>query len=356
MPQNLRRITLSDLARALGVEGAGDLSIAVVRAAHPAEAGPEDLAVAASPSYAEALKGGGARAALLWPGADWRALGLEAALFAPRPRYAMAALTQTFQHPPHAPEGVHPSAVVDPSASIGPGASIGPFVWIGPGARIGARARILAHASVGADARIGDDALLHAGVRVGERVRIGDRFIAQPNAVIGGDGFSFVTPEKGAVESARQTGAVAADALNTHHARIHSLGAVRIGDDVEIGAGSTVDRGTLTDTRIGSGTKIDNLVQIGHNVEIGENCLLCAQVGVAGSARIGDRAVLGGKVGVADHVRVGHDAVVAASSGVGSNVPPRAVVIGSPAIARDEWMRMMMAMRRLPRLIGRLGK
>lgn len=193
-------------------------------------------------------------------------------------------------------------------------------------------------------------------MRIADGVRIGARFIAQPNAVIGGDGFSFVTPEKGAVESAKATGAVALDALNTIHARIHSLGAVRIGDDVEVGAAACIDRGTLADTRIGNGAKIDNLVQIGHNVQVGDHCLLCSQVGIAGSAEIGDRVVLGGKVGVADHVDIGHDAVIAAASGVGASVKPRSVMMGAPAMPRDEWFRMMMAMRRLPRLINKLRK
>ncbi len=349
-------LTVGDLAAALGFEMAGDGALPIARPAHPADAGPGDLAMAMSPSYAEALGAGKARAAMLWPEADWRALGLEAAIFAPRPRFAMAGATRIFAHPIHAPIGIHPTAVIDPTARIGPDAAIGPLTVIGPGARIGARARILSHCSIGADAVIGDDALLHAGARIGDRTRIGDRFVAQPNVVAGGDGFSFVTPEKGSVESAKSTGAVSLDALNVVHARIHSLGAVRIGDDVEIGAGSTIDRGTLADTVIGSGTKIDNLVQVGHNVAIGENCLLCAQVGIAGSAVIGDRVVLGGKVGVADHLTVGSDSVVAASSGVGSNIKPRSVVMGLPAIPRDEWMRMMMALRRLPRLIDKMRK
>ena len=217
-----------------------------------------------------------------------------------------------------------------------------------------ARARILPHVSIGAGAEIGDDALIHAGARIGERVRAGHRLIVQPGAVIGGDGFSFVTPEKGSVESARETGAVSADALNRVHVRIHSLGAVALGDDVEIGACACIDRGTLRDTIVGSGTKIDNQVQIGHNVTVGENCLLCAQVGVAGSAVIGDRVVLGGKAGVADHVRIGEDCVIAAGSAVASSVKPRTVLMGAPAIPRDEFMRVMMATRRLPRLLDRL--
>ncbi|MHA1108027.1 MAG: UDP-3-O-(3-hydroxymyristoyl)glucosamine N-acyltransferase, partial [Alphaproteobacteria bacterium] len=169
-------------------------------------------------------------------------------------------------------------------------------------------------------------------------------------ACIGADGFSFVTPVNGAVESVRATGKVADDALNLALRRINSLGAVWIGDDVEVGAGATIDRGTVADTTIGDGTKIDNQVQIGHNVRIGRSCLICGQVGIAGSARIGDRVVLGGKAGVGDHREIGADAVIGGGSMVGTNVAPQSVMIGAPAIPRDAFTHQNMALRRLPRL------
>ena len=220
---------------------------------------------------------GSAKAAVLWDGADWQALGLEGALFAPRARLAIAAVSEVFAHPPDIEAGIHPSAVVAPDAEIGPGAFIGPLAVIGAGVTLGANARIAAHASIGAQARIGADALIHSGARIGARVTIGARAIIHPNAVIGADGFSFVTPEPGSVEAAKQGSAVT-EQRNTELRRIHSLAAVTLGDDVEIGAGATIDRGTIADTQIGSGTKIDNLVQIGHNVRVGALCLICAQV------------------------------------------------------------------------------
>lgn len=346
--------TLADIARLTGLEAAGNLEWVVQGCAEPGEAGPEDLALAMSPAYADALAEGRARAAVLWPGAEWQTLGLEGALFAPRARLAMAELGQVFEVPLALPEGIHPSSVIHTSAEIGNGAAVGPFVSIGPGVRIGDGARIDAHVSIGADTRIGADALIHAGVRIGARVRIGERFIAQPNAVIGGDGFSFVTPERGAVESAKQTGAVAQDARNVGLRRIASLGSVVIGDDVEIGANSCVDRGTVADTRIGSGSKIDNLVQIGHNCRIGSLCLICGEVGLAGSVQIGDRVVLGGKVGVADQVRIGDDCVIGASSMVASNVSARSVMLGTPAVPREMAHRQFLAIRRLPRLVDQV--
>jgi UDP-3-O-[3-hydroxymyristoyl] glucosamine N-acyltransferase len=203
---------------------------------------------------------------------------------------------------------------------------------------------------------LGDGALIHAGARVGSRVIVGERAIIHQNAVIGADGFSFVTPAPGAVETAKAAGGNESAVRNDALARIHSLGAVTLGDDVEVGACTTIDRGTLRDTRIGSGTKIDNQVQIGHNVTIGTTCMLCAQVGIAGSSEIGDRVVLGGKVGVADHVKIGSDVLVAAASAVANNVKGRSIVMGVPAVPRDEAVRSIMAIRRLPRLMDTVSE
>jgi len=342
--------TVSQIAAALAAEAAGDLSLEVARPAHPSKAGPGDIALAMDPSYFNDVRAGAAKAAILPVGAPWQDLGLKAAIFVGRSRYALSKLTTAFAHPVHAPEGVHPSAVVDPSAELGEGVSIGPLCVVGPRARIGARGRLLAGATVGEDAEIGPDALIHSGARVGARVRIGARVILQPNAVIGADGFSFVTPEKGSVETVKAGGAITDEVRNVALARIHSLGSVVLGDDVEVGACSTIDRGTMIDTTIGSGTKIDNLVQIGHNVQVGQHCMLCGHVGIAGSSEIGDRVVLAGHAGVADHVKVGEDSVIGAKSGVGSNVAPRSVLLGLPALPAGETARIVAAQKRLPGL------
>ncbi|MGF1660773.1 MAG: UDP-3-O-(3-hydroxymyristoyl)glucosamine N-acyltransferase [Rubrimonas sp.] len=342
--------SIAEIAASLQATAEGDTALRVVRPAHPAEAGPDDLALAMDDAHVALLGAGAARAAVLREGTDWRALGLGAAILVARPRYALAGLTQSFAPPRAAPPGVHPLACVDPSAQIEAGAAIGPFCAVGAGARIGAGCVLLSHVAVGAGVVIGPDGLIHPGARIGAGVRIGARVIVQPNAVIGSDGFSFVTPSPGSVESVAATGRVAEDARNMRLARIHSLGGVEIGDDVEIGAGTTVDAGTVSPTRIGSGTKIDNLAQIGHNVRIGSNCLICAQVGVAGSARIGDRVVLGGQSGVADHVAVGSDVVAGARSGIAGDVADRSVVLGAPALPRAEALAIVLETRRLPRL------
>ena len=347
---------VSDIAAALGArfEGQGDLLVS--GAAEPASATKDQLAMAMDPKYAEGLPQGQAQAAVVWEGADWRSLGLKAAIFTARPRLAMSGLTGVFDPGPGIEAEIHPSAVIHPSAEIGEGAAIGAFVMIAKDVRIGARARIASHASIAQDAAIGDDALIHSGVRIGARVTIGDRFIAQPNAVVGGDGFSFVTEGQSRVEAARETLGNPGDAKNQVWLRTHSLGAVTIGDDVEIGANSSVDRGTVRDTMIGRGTKIDSLVQVGHNVVIGQDCLLCAQVGVAGSTRIGDRTVLGGQVGVADNISVGADVVAGGGTVVLSNVPDGRVLMGSPAVRMDQHITMYKAQRRLPRLMDQFAE
>lgn len=343
--------SVSDIAAALGASFEGDGSIVVNALVHPDEARVDALVMASSKEFLQKIKAGTARAALVSEGTDWRAHGLDAAIIVSRPRYAMAHATRAFAVEDALPASIHPTAFVDETAVLGEGVQIGPFACIGPRAKIGGGTRIHASVSIGEDAVIGESGLIHAGVRIASRVLIGDRVIIHQNAVIGADGFSFVTPDMGAVEAAKKSGAGSSDTQNLHLERIHSLAAVRLGDDVEIGACTTIDRGTLRDTRIGAGTKIDNQVQIGHNVTIGGTCMICAQVGIAGSCEIGDRVVMGGKAGVADHIRIGSDVLVAAASAVAGNVKGRSIVMGVPAVARDEAVRSLMALRRLPRLM-----
>lgn len=346
---------LRDIAEALGAEAVGDLDMVIHRASEPATSGPDDLALAMDPRYADGLALGKARAAVVWAGADWQGLGLKAAIFAPRSRFAMAGLTKFLDSGPAIKLGIHPMALVDPSAKIGEGAAIGPFVVIGAGVELGARARIASHVSIGEDARIGADALILHGAHVGARVVVGDRFICQPGAVVGSDGFSFVTPDKSRVEEIRETLGKSHEIHNQSWTRIHSLGSVSIGDDVEIGANSCIDRGTIRDTVIGSGTKLDNLVHVAHNVQVGRDCLFCGLVGIAGSVRIGDRVVLGGKVGVSDNIFIGDDVVAGGGTLILTNAPAGRVLLGYPALKMDTHIELQKALRRLPRLAARVA-
>ncbi len=348
--------TVSDIATALGAAWEGEGTLPVTGAAEPAAAGPGDLALAMKPAYAEGLAQGSARAAVLWAGADWRALGLRAAIFVDRPRMALAGVTQLLDpfHP--IPEGIHPAAILHPTAELGEGVAIGPFALVGPGVRLGAGCRVFSHVSIGPGTEIGRDGLVLEGVRIGARVRIGDRVILHPGAVIGADGFSFVTPEKSGIEVARETlGGDAGKGAPQKWQRIHSLGSVVIGDDVEVGANSAIDRGTVRDTEIGAGTKIDNQVQVGHNVRIGRDCLLCGQSGVAGSARIGDRVVIGGRVAVNDNIFVGDDVIAGGGAMIFTNAPAGRVLMGNPAVRMETQIEINKALRRLPRLMKKLG-
>lgn len=348
--------TVETIAKALAARAEGDLSLPIDAAAEPAAAGPRDLALAMAPKYVESISQGHAQAALLHEGADWKALGLKAAIFVERPRLAMAGLSRAFDPGPDIAPGIHPSAVVDPSAEIGANAAIGPFVYIGKGAKIGPNARIASHVSIMEGARIGSEALIMNGVRIGARVVIGDRFIANPGASVGGDGFSFVTPEKSGIEEIRETLGHREAIREQHWTRIHSLGTVEIGDDVELGANATIDRGTVRATRVGSGTKIDNLVMIGHNVQVGEDCLFCSQVGVAGSTRIGNRVTLAGQVGVNDNIFIGDDVIAGGATKIFTNAPAGSVLLGYPAIKMENHVTAWKNIRRLTRLFAQVAE
>ena len=344
---------ISEIATALGARFEGDGAVAVTHASEPALASSDALALAMDPKYADGLASGQAQAAILWDGADWQALGMKAAIFVPRPRYAMAGLTTFLDPGPDIKPGIHPTAVVDDSAQIGDGAAIGPFVVIGADVTIGKDARIASHVSIAEGSTIGRNALILQGVRIGARVVIGDDFIAQPGCIIGSDGFSFVTPEKSGVEEIRETLGSRDEIRDQSWTRIHSIGSVEIGDRVEIGANSAIDRGTIRNTKIGSGTKLDNLVHIGHNVEVGEDTLLCGQVGIAGSSKIGNRVVLAGQCGVNDNIFVGDDVIAGGATKIFTNAPKGRVLLGYPAVKMETHIEMQKSLRRLPRFMKR---
>jgi UDP-3-O-[3-hydroxymyristoyl] glucosamine N-acyltransferase len=342
--------TLSDIARALGADLVGDGTLVVTTVAHPLLAESSDtLALATEEKAEQALAHTKAVSAVVAPGREAALTPLKGGIVVSRPRYAMAQLLELFAQPPVTDPGVHPSAIVHPTATIGAGVSIGPCCYIGPGAQIGFRSRVLPHATIGADVTVGEDCQIHAGVRIGDRCVLGHRVILHPNVVIGSDGFGFVTPEKGSVESAKETGRV--ESTNVALVRVHSIGIVVIDDDVEIGAATCVDRATLGVTRIGRGTKIDNLVQIGHNCTIGENCLIAGMCGLSGSVTLGDRVTMGGGVGVTDHVSIGDDAIIVARSGVATSVPPRQVWGGFMAVPWQDATQQLFGARRVPRLL-----
>ena len=348
--------SLTKIAEALGADIFGDGDLTVTGAAEPATATRDQLALAMDAKYADGLAKGAARAAILWDGADWQSLGLKAALVVRRPRYAMSGLTQLLDPGPQIAAGIHPSAVIDPGARIGDGAAIGPLVVIGADVDLGPNARIASHVSIAEGTVIGADALIHSGVRIGRNVRIGARFICQPGAVIGADGFSFVTPEKSRAEAARETMGDASAAAAQSWTRIHSLGAVVLGDDIEVGANSCIDAGTIRPTIVGDGTKIDNQVHVAHNCEVGRDCLFAGQVGIAGSVNIGDNVILGGQVGVVDNIFIGDGVVAGGGTVILSNVPAGRVLLGYPAVKMETHVETYKAIRRLPRLAAAVAE
>ena len=331
------------IARELEARLEGNGSLEIARIVHPDRAGPDgDLALAMGGDAVAALGRTKASAVVVAKPASLDRFA--AVLTVDDPRRALARLSQLFDPGPvHAP-GVHATAVIASDAEVDPTASIGPFVVVGPKSHIGAGTVLLSHVSIGADVRIGGSGLLHPGVRIGDRVRIGERVIIHPNAAIGIDGFSFAPDMASPI----------AFKPGLKLSRIHSLGTVEVGDDVEIGAGTTIDRATLEATRIGSGTKIDNQVHIGHNVTIGETCIVCGMAGISGSVRIGDRVRIAGGVGIADHVAIGDEAVVAAGSGVASNVAAGTFVSGYPAQPHQKSVEQFMYLQRQKRLHGKV--
>lgn len=228
--------------------------------------------------------------------------------------------------PPH---GIDPLASVHPSAVIGPDASLFPFAVVGEGSVIGARCQLHSGVVVGRRCRLGDDFILYPNAVLYEGTVLGQRVIVHANAVLGADGFGYRC-QKG------------------RHVKVPQLGHVEIGDDVEIGACSAVDRGTFQATRIGEGTKIDNLVQVGHNCQIGRHNLFVSQIGIAGSCSTGDYVILAGQVGVADHVHIGDRSVVGAKAGVSKDVPPDQRMLGAPATPEREQKRILMSLDKLP--------
>ncbi len=344
---------LEQIAKALGGTVVGDASLEVRRAVHPSEAETNrDLALAMDAGLVDCLATSPARAAIVREGVEIPEGVVDGYVTVGRSRYAMAGITQVFELPVYSEEGVHPSAVIAPGVTLPANVRIGALAYVGPGAEIGAGTVVMSQATIGANARIGVDCLIHPGARIGERVVLGARVIVHQNASIGADGFSFVTPEPGSVESAKATGRV--EATNTEIVRINSIGTVILGDDTEIGACTSIDRGTVSATRIGRGTKLDDLVMIGHNVQIGENCMLCGQSGVAGSSILGDRVVLAGKVGVADHIEIGDDAVVGGGAGVAGNLPGREVYLGTPAMKKKDFMKQVIMLRRFESMFTEL--
>jgi UDP-3-O-[3-hydroxymyristoyl] glucosamine N-acyltransferase len=323
---------LGKLADELGLDVEGDPGIEIRGVAGLESAGASDLSFVRSEAFVSALKESAAGAVIAPPGLD---LGGRTALRSAHPVLDFSRAIGFLAPDSRPAPGIHPGARVDDSATVEPSATLGPGCSVGPRARIGARSVLHASVTVYADVIIGDDCEVHAGSSL-SAAEIGDRVVIHPGVVVGADGFGYVADERGVLT------------------KVPQVGRVVIEDDVEIGANTTVDRGSLGETRIGRHTKIDNLVQIAHNCRIGEGVLIAAQVGLAGSTRIERGAVLMGQVGVAGHLTIGERAFVGAKCGVSKDVPAGARVWGTPHREERTWHRISAALPRLPELIRRI--
>jgi len=307
------------------------------------EAAQEDqISFIASTRYAQRWDSSRACAALVGPGVDVEATNGRALIHVDDIDIALATVLGMFApSPPHMASGVHATAVVDPTARLGKDVAVGPGTVIGPHCQIGDRTVIHANVTILDHSRLGSDCCIWPGVVIRERCDLADRCILHPNVTIGADGFGYC-PGRPGVDA------------HPRHTKIPHIGTVKIGCDVEIGAGTCVDRGKFAATIIGDGTKIDNLCTIAHNCRIGHHCVLAGQVGVAGSVTIGDWVVMGGKAGIRDHVTIGAGAKIAAYAAVMNSIPPGEAWAGYPAQKGGTALRQEAALRKLPGLLRRL--
>ncbi len=330
--KDLAQMTLMEIARLLGAELLGNGDQVITGMAGIDEAMEGELTFVANPRYRKKLASTNASAAIVPP--DIREAPV-ALLVTPAPYLAFSKALEFF-YPPECPEPhISKQAWIDPSARLEKGVTVFPFAYVGKNAVVGARTVLNPFACVGEGVIIGEDCRLYPNVSVCDRCILGDRVILHSGVIVGADGFGF------AQEGSR-------------HLKIPQVGIVRIGDDVEIGAGSCIDRATMGETLIGRGTKIDNLVQVAHNVTVGEDVILVSQVGVSGSTVIGDRAVLGGQVGVAGHLRIGNDVKAGARSAIHSSVLDGKIVAGVPAMPYESFLKTIATFKHLPRLRERV--
>ncbi|HET7450315.1 MAG TPA: UDP-3-O-(3-hydroxymyristoyl)glucosamine N-acyltransferase [Gaiellaceae bacterium] len=333
-------LTAADVARLTGGEivAGGDAGRVVTGVSAVERAGPSDVTFLASAKYAAAAIA--SRAGVLLVTRDLAASAASASatrVVVANPHEAMLSLLPVLYRPPVRTPGVHPTAVLGRGVTLGADVTVGPYAVLGDGVALGDRAWVDAHCVVGAGVTIAEDARLHPAVCLYPGAIVGRRVTLHSGVRIGSDGFGYVYRD----------GA---------HQKIPHVGRCVIEDDVEIGANTTIDRGSVDDTVIGAGTKIDNLVHIGHNVRVGRLCLIMAQVGVAGSTRIEDGCIIAGQAGIGGHIVIGKGARIGGQAGVFGSVPAGATWSGYPARPHRDALRAQAAVFKLPSLIRKLER
>ncbi len=324
--------TLAEIAVQVQGQLEGDGSIEITHACDIKEGRPGGIAFLADPRYAGHLAASAVSAVIVQPEADSHG---KPAIRMDNPKRGFA-LALAYLYPPELPEpGIHPTAVIGDHVQLGREACLGPYVVVGDRARLGDRVWLQAGCVIGDEVEIGSRTRIAPQVVLYSRTVVGQDVIINSGTVIGTDGFGYVIEEDPPL-------------------KIIHLGRVIIGDQVEIGANCTIDRGTIGDTVIGTGTKIDNLVQIAHNVRIGRGCLLSGETGISGSTTIGDHVILAGQVGVADHLTIGDRAIVAGKAAVRQSLEGGRVYAGDPAVEHPHWLRQTTAAGQLPELVKRM--
>jgi UDP-3-O-[3-hydroxymyristoyl] glucosamine N-acyltransferase len=305
-------------------------------------AGRGQLTFVSNPKYNAAAKTTRASAVIVAENFPAISAGM---LRSKNPYLAWAKAIELFYQPPRYAPGIHPTAVIHPTAreKLGKNAHIGPYVVIDEDVEIGDNAILLAHVAIYRGAKIGHNFFAHTHAVVREFCHLGDNVILQNAVIVGSDGFGFAKDDGDENKKARWY-------------KIVQSGTVVVGDDVEIQAGSCIDRAGFGETRIARGTKLDNLVQVGHACTVGEDTLLCAQVGLAGSTEVGNNVILAGQVGVAGHCKIGDGAIATAQSGIPNDVPAGQTVSGYPAIENKLWLRCCAVFNKLPELAKAVRK
>ncbi|EME70815.1 UDP-3-O-[3-hydroxymyristoyl] glucosamine N-acyltransferase [Paramagnetospirillum caucaseum] len=322
---------LAELSGAALAEGC-DPSAIFVDVAPLEQAGGDAVSFLDNRKYVAAFQASKAGLCVVAPEMADKAPSGMALLLSPDPYRAYARIAQAFYPVPVPEPWVAPTAWVDPSASVGEGCRIEPGAVIGANARIGARCRIGANVVIGQGVELGDDCIVGANATLSHALA-GNRVNIYPGARIGQDGFGFAMGPQG-------------------HLKVPQLGRVVIGNNVEIGANTTIDRGAGPDTVIGDGCMIDNLVQIGHNVQLGCGCVIVAQVGISGSTRMGDFVAAGGQAGITGHLKIGSGARIAAQAGVMRDIAPGETVGGAPAVPMADWLRQSAILGKMARKKG----
>lgn len=330
-------LTAAVIAQLTGGTVHGDETASVTSVASLDRARPGQLSFCSSPKYAPLLAGTEASIVLVSPDVAESSTRAKARVVVPKPQDSLVSLLPRLYRTRGRAPGVHPSAVLGRGVRLGEGAVVGPFVHVGDEATIGDRATLDAHCTVGDGAQLGDDVHLFPNAVIYSGTQIGNRVTIHAGATIGSDGFGYVYKDG-------------------KHEKILHVGRCVIEDDVEIGAGTTIDRGSIDDTVVGAGTKIDNLVHVAHNVRIGRLCMIAAQVGISGSARLEDGVVIGGQAGFQGHHTIGKGARIGGQSGVFGDVPAGETWSGYPARPHRESLRAQAALFRLTSMLKGLEK